>query len=196
MSQSPPPTGLPARVAALKQIKDEAAERRRSLPVQPSSSESRSSKRRRSEGAVLQPRRESGRNRYQRATITVKDEDEISDTDSEPLSDAPSESDTEPDMVYAVQPLAIDFATSSSSSAGSSIAVAPRPQASQITRVTRTSTRIQPPRKSPSRTSARIKVSVAAALSPPPALSAVPPVPVQHNETNVSTDTHHRMYVR
>jgi len=180
MSQSPPPAGLPARVAALKLLKDEAAERRKSLPVPRSLAPSNSRKRRRSEGPARPPTRTSGRDLRRHATITVRDEDEISDTDSEPLSDAPSESDTEADMIHAVQAPSVEVFPSPASLASSSKPAASRPNPDAQTRITRPSTRTQPPRNPPARTSARIRVSLAAVPSPPP------PVLEADAETEVS----------
>ena len=183
MSHSPPPAGLPARVAALKSLKDEAAERRKSLPVPRSLAPSNVRKRRRSEGPGRPPTRASGRDLRRHATITVRDEDEVSDTDSEPLSDAPSESDTEADMIYAVQAPSVGLAPLPASLASSSKPAASRPKPDAQTRMTRPTTCIQPPRHPPARTSARIRVSLAAAPSP------LPPVRKPDSEIEVSPQT-------
>jgi hypothetical protein len=150
MSESPPPTALPARVLALKS--KEVSDRRKSLPAQSSHTQT-SRKRRQSEGTNHTSTRPM-RNPRQASTTSVQS-DEVSDTDSDTLSDPPSESDSE--MESAPQ------AASSASFTGLGLsATTPgvRPEA------IRPSGR-PPPRKRPSppRTTTRVRLSVAA---PPP----------------------------
>ena len=146
MSESPPPTALPARVLALKS--KEVSDRRRSLPAQSSQTQT-SGKRRLSESTTNHANTRPMRKPRQASTVTVPSEGEMSDTDSEPLSDPPSESDSEVE--------AAPHAASSASSTGLGLsATATRPSGRP------------PPRKRPSplRTTTRVRLSVAAA--PPP----------------------------
>jgi hypothetical protein len=165
MSESPPPTGLPARVAALKSLKEAAADRRRSLPVQQTTSHTSTPRKRRKSEHIPEntshPVRKSSRNAGQISTITVESEDEVSDTDSEPLSDAPSESASE----SASRP--IEAIPSPTPSTGSCITVASNPNVANR-KPTRASTRTQPSRRrpSPSRDATRTALPVAAP-SPP-----------------------------
>jgi len=147
MSESPPPTALPARVLALKS--KEAPDRRKSLPA-PSSQTQTSRKRRQSESNTHTSKRPM-RNPRQASTITVQS-DEVSDTDSDPLSDPPSESDTE--IEAAPNPAS---STSSNGLGLSATIPSVRPEAA------RPSGR-PPPRKRPSppRTTTRVRLSVAA----------------------------------
>jgi len=150
ISESPPPTALPARVAALK---SKEADRRKSLPVPQPSQPTSARKRRKSDSATEQDHASARQMREPRQAhaaetpIIVLGEGEGSDTDSEPLSDAPSESDGE------------ILVEASPSPSNRSISASPGPVVPR--QGTRTSTR-QPPRKrpSPQRTSARIRVSV------------------------------------
>ena len=157
MSESPPPTALPARVLALKS--KEVSDRRKSLPAQSSQTQT-SGKRRLSESTTNHANTRPMRKPRQASTVTVPSEGEVSDTDSDTLSDPPSESDSEMESA--------PHATSSASSTGlglSATTPGARPEA------TRPSGR-PPPRKRPSppRTTTRVRLSVAAA----PPLQAEP----------------------
>jgi hypothetical protein len=161
MSESPPPTALPARVLALKS--KEISDRRKSLPAQSSQTQS-PLKRRQSESTSHTSTRPMRKPR-QASTITVPSEGEVSDSDSDTLSDPPSESDSEME--------ATPHAASSASSTGLGLsATTPgvRPEASRLSGR-------PPPRKRPSppRTTTRVRLSVAA---PPPPLTE--PAKTQH----------------
>lgn len=95
MSESPPPTALPARVLALK---SKEADRRRSLPTPQSSQATISRKRRQSDIIThtnsARPMRERGQASAITDTSDDEDEDEDENSDSE-LSDVPSESNSE-----------------------------------------------------------------------------------------------------
>jgi hypothetical protein len=152
MSESPPPTALPARILALKS--KEVSDRRKSLPTPQSSQTQTSGKRRLSESTTNHANTRPMRKPRQASTVTVPSEGEVSDTDSEPLSDPPSESDSEVE--------AAPHAASSASSTGLGLSATP----SVRSEATRPSGR-PPPRKRPSppRTTTRVRLSVAA---PPP----------------------------
>jgi hypothetical protein len=154
MSESPPPTALPARVLVLKS--KEVSDRRKSLPAPQSSQTQTSRKRRQSESTSLTSKRPM-RNPRQASTITVQSEGVVSDTDSDTLSDPPSESDSEMESAPHAVP-----STSSTALGLSATTPSVRPQA------TRLSGR-PPPRKRPSppRTTTRVRLSVAAAPSLP-----------------------------
>jgi hypothetical protein len=157
MSESPPPTALPARVAALK-IK-ETSDRRKSLPAPQPSQPPISRKRRKSESAsaVSRPMRKPRQAHDHDSTITVLSEDEVvSDTDSEPLSDPPSESDSDIQVIDMKPHEAMTPSPSTRSASATPVPIAPR-------QGTRASTRTQPPRNGPppSSISARIRGSVA-----------------------------------
>jgi len=156
MSGSPPPTALPARVLALKS--KEVSDRRKSLPALQSSQTQTSRKRRQSESTShtsLRPMRKP----RQASTITIPSEGEVSDTDSDPLSDAPSESDSEPEAA----PHEVASSTSSIGLGLSATTPSIRPEPA------RPSGR-PPPRKRPSppRTTTRVRLPAAAAAAPPP----------------------------
>ena len=151
MSESPPPIALPARVLALKS--KEVSDRRKSLPVQSSQAQT-SRKRRQSESTSHTTR--PMRNPRQASAITVQSEGEVSDTDSDTLSDPPSESDSDINTA--------PHAASSASSTGlglSATTPSVRPEA------TRPSGR-PPPRKRPSPPRMITRVRLSAAAAPPP----------------------------
>ena len=153
MSESPPPTALPARVLALKS--KEVSDRRKSLPA-PQSSQTQTSRKRRQSESTSHTSKRPMRNPRQASTITVPSEGDVSDTDSA-LSDPPSESDSE--IEAAPNPAS---STSSNGLGLSAIIPIVRPEA------TRPSGR-PPPRKRPSppRTSTRVRLPVAAPQPPP-----------------------------
>ena len=156
-SESPPPTALPARVLALKS--KEVSDRRRSLPVPQSSQPPTSRKRRQSECTSHTSSRPMRKPR-QASTITISGEGEVSDTDSDPLSDAPSESDSELETA----PHEVASSTSSTALGLSATTPSVRPEPA------RASGR-PPPRKRPSppRMTTRVRLSTSAAPPPPQA---------------------------
>ena len=185
----PPPTALPARVLALKS--KEVSDRRKSLPAPQSSQTPTSRKRRQSESTSHTSSRPMRKPR-QASTITIPSEGEVSETDSDPLSDAPSESDSELEAA----PHEVASPTSSTGLGLSATTPSHRPEP------TRPSGR-PPPRKRPSppRTTTRVRPSAAAAPPPPP--SQAEPEKAQHvrrsfrsTKASANANRHHCLQAR
>jgi hypothetical protein len=159
-SASPPPAILPARVTALKDP-NTALQRRRSLPLRlaPASSPR---KRRRSDIApqhtpikrIIRITRQS-----QAESQPTTAEDGLSDTDSEPLSDPPSESEDEGNGGLILPPRSLASIPSPSVISVSS-STSPAPVVGPRSQPSRASTRIVVERKPPARASARIRRSL------------------------------------
>jgi hypothetical protein len=180
-SPSPPPVILPARVTALKDSST-TLQRRRSLPSRVAQGQS-PRKRRRSEAApapALAPVRKIIRITRQSQAHT--NDEGPSDSESEPLSDPPSEEETLPDengeggsLASEPREASSSFASGTSSTA-SEVAEVPRRQG------TRASTRIITDRKPPARASARIRQS----LDVQAPIGVIDSVPSSHTISGVS----------